>query len=93
MLFSRVRSALVLEPLLRKSVASFVTSVGGGGGGSAGGKIYEMRTYFIEPARYTEYLKLANEYLHIRMAYSRLIGYWTTELGGLNEVITIWEYG
>ena len=85
------RQALVSQPVLRKSLASFATSVGGGEGGSK--KLYELRTYTIQPARYAEFLKLTNEQLHIRMAHSKLIGYWTTELGGLNEVVHIWEYG
>lgn len=56
-------------------------------------KIYELRTYALQPARYGEFLKLSNEQLHMRTAKSKLIGYWTTELGGLNEVVHLWEYG
>ena len=55
--------------------------------------IYELRTYAIQPARYGEFLKLSSEQLHMRTAHSKLVGYWTTELGGLNEVVHLWEYG
>lgn len=29
----------------------------------------------------------------LRTAHSKLIGYWNTDLGGVNEVVHIWEYG
>ena len=83
---------LAYGSLLRKSLASFATSCGVGEGGG-GKKLYELRTYSILPSRYAEFLKLTNEHLHLRTAYSKLVGYWTSELGGLNEVVHIWEYG
>ena len=57
------------------------------------GKLYELRTYAIQPAKFGEFLKLSAEHFHLRTAHSKLIGYWTTELGGLNEVVHLWEYG
>ena len=56
-------------------------------------KLYELRTYSIEFANFAAFIKLFNDCLHLRTAHSRLIGYWTVELGGLNEVMHIWEYG
>ena len=56
-------------------------------------KVYELRTYCIQPASYVEFLKLSCENLHMRTAHSKLIGFWTSELGGLNEVLHLWEYG
>ena len=56
-------------------------------------KFYELRIYSIQPSKFGEFIKLTNENLHLRLAHSRLIGYWTTELGGLNEVVHLWEYG
>ena len=56
-------------------------------------KIYELRTYSVQPARFVEFLKLTEQHVHLRTARSKLIGYWSTELGGLNEVVHIWEYG
>jgi hypothetical protein len=40
-----------------------------------------------------EFLALSNEKMHLRTNYSSLIGYWTTELGGINQVVHLWEYG
>ena len=40
-----------------------------------------------------EFLQLTTEEFHLRTAHSKLLGYWTTELGGLNEVVHLWEYG
>lgn len=56
-------------------------------------KIYELRTYAVQPSRFVEFLKLTEEQIHLRIAHSKLIGYWSTEIGGLNEVVHIWEYG
>ncbi len=57
------------------------------------GKFYELRTYSIAPSKFVSFIQLTQEHFHIRKSHSRLIGYWTTELGGLNEVVHIWEYG
>ena len=54
--------------------------------------IYEMRTYTIAPEFYPAFLKLTNEKIHMRTSHSTLLGYWTCELGGLNEVVHIWAY-
>ena len=56
-------------------------------------KFYELRTYSIQPARFGEFLKLTAEKIHMRTAYSKMLGYWATELGGMNEVVHLWEYG
>ncbi|XP_035678394.1 protein NipSnap homolog 3A-like [Branchiostoma floridae] len=55
-------------------------------------KLYELRTYSIRPDCFGEFLKLSDENMHMRMEHSKLIGYWRTELGGINEVVHIWEY-
>ncbi|XP_032788859.2 protein NipSnap homolog 3B [Daphnia magna] len=55
-------------------------------------KIYELRTYAIWPQHIKDFLNLTSEEFHLRTAQSKLIGYWTSELGGLNEVVHIWEY-
>ena len=49
--------------------------------------------YHVKPESFSEFLKLTNEKIHLRTNYSKLVGYWSTELGGLNEVVHIWEYG
>jgi hypothetical protein len=56
-------------------------------------KIYELRTYAIWPQNVKDFLNLTSEEFHLRTSQSKLIGYWTSELGGLNEVVHIWEYG
>ncbi|XP_053558601.1 protein NipSnap homolog 3A [Bombina bombina] len=53
---------------------------------------YEFRTYTIKPSMMNEFMRLTNENIHLRTAYSDLIGYWTVELGGLNKVFHIWKY-
>ena len=40
-----------------------------------------------------EYLSLTAEHFHLRTQHSPLVGFWTAELGGLNQAVHIWEYG
>lgn len=54
---------------------------------------YEFRTYCIRPEHNAAFLKLTTEKIHLRTAHSQLIGYWSVEYGGLNEVFHIWRYG
>ena len=56
-------------------------------------KVYEFRTYGIWPEHLKSFLNLTTEEFHLRTKESKLVGYWTSELGGLNEVVHIWEYG
>ncbi|XP_052005283.1 protein NipSnap homolog 3A-like [Xyrauchen texanus] len=53
---------------------------------------YEFRTYSIHPHLNTAFLKLTNEKIHLRTAHSELIGFWTVEYGGLNQIFHIWKY-
>src|SRR3990167_612547 len=55
-------------------------------------KIYELRSYTIKPEFYPDFLKLTGEKIHLRAKHSPFLGYWTSELGGINEVIHLWEY-
>lgn len=57
------------------------------------GTFYEFRTYFIQPHLNSAFLKLTNEKIALRTACSELLGYWTVEYGGLNQVFHIWKYG
>jgi len=85
------RSALALRTVLsptRRAISSTTSSYT-----EEKNKFYELRTYSIQPARYGEFLKLTAEKIHMRTAYSKMIGYWTSELGGMNEVTHLWEYG
>uniref|UniRef100_A0A673GLU7 Protein NipSnap homolog 3A-like n=2 Tax=Sinocyclocheilus rhinocerous TaxID=307959 RepID=A0A673GLU7_9TELE len=56
------------------------------------GTFYEFRTYYIQPHLNAAFLKLTNEKIHLRTAHSELIGYWSVEYGGLNQVFHIWKY-
>lgn len=41
-----------------------------------------------------DFMKLTNEFIHLKSdTNSKLNGYWTSDIGGLNEVTHIWEYG
>ncbi|XP_070575312.1 protein NipSnap homolog 3A-like [Ptychodera flava] len=55
-------------------------------------KVYELRTYSIHPSKVTKFMQLTKENFHLRTNHSKLYGYWTSELGGLCEVVHIWEY-
>lgn len=55
-------------------------------------RFYEYRTYTVKPKRFNEFIQLTNEHIHLRTAHSKLMGYWVTEYGGLNEVTHMWQY-
>jgi len=52
----------------------------------------EFRTYDIKPEFYPDFLSLTNKYIHLRTAHSTLAGYFTTEIGGCNQVVHFWPY-
>jgi hypothetical protein len=55
--------------------------------------IYEMRTYSIKIGKLQDYLKVFEEVgLPIISKYAKLVGYWYTEIGELNQIVHIWEY-
>uniref|UniRef100_A0A8C6ZKU1 NIPSNAP domain-containing protein n=1 Tax=Nothoprocta perdicaria TaxID=30464 RepID=A0A8C6ZKU1_NOTPE len=56
------------------------------------GIFYEIRTYEVKPSRMKEFVELVNQHIHLRMAHSELVGFWTTELGAMNKAIHIWKY-
>ncbi|KAG7324379.1 hypothetical protein KOW79_012395 [Hemibagrus wyckioides] len=56
------------------------------------GTFYEFRTYFIQPHLNAAFHKLTSEKIHLRTAHSELVGYWSVEYGGLNQVFHIWKY-
>lgn len=56
--------------------------------------IVEMRTYTLKPGTIATYLKLYEEKglsIHRRIL-GNLIGYFTTEIGDINEVVHLWGY-
>ena len=56
--------------------------------------IVEMRTYTLKPGTVPEYLRLYEEKglrVH-REILGNLIGYFTTEIGDINQVVHLWGY-
>lgn len=56
--------------------------------------IHELRTYTIHPGRLADYVGLSGSVGRpIRGdRFGKLVGYWSTELGPLNQVVHMWEY-
>src|ERR1700753_3663759 len=56
--------------------------------------IYELRTYTVKPGTLAEMVKASGTVSRdIRGdEYGKLEGYWTTEIGPLNQVMHLWSY-
>src|SRR5438876_1176807 len=56
--------------------------------------IYELRTYTLRPGTIGEMIKAASTVsVEIRKDdYGKLEGYWSTEIGPLNQVMHLWSY-
>jgi hypothetical protein len=55
--------------------------------------VYEMRVYTLQPGKTAAFQELIEkEALPIISKYSKLVGWWSTEIGALNEVVHIWAY-
>jgi hypothetical protein len=56
--------------------------------------IHELRRYTIKPGRLADYVdKSGSIGRPVRGdRYGKLLGYWSTELGPLNQVVHLWEY-
>src|SRR5262249_8541016 len=56
--------------------------------------IYELRTYPIKPGMMPEFLRLTTQvgYAIRGDRYGKLVGNWSTELGGLNRYVHLWDY-
>ena len=56
--------------------------------------IYELRTYTLKPGAVGQMLKAASTVSHeIRGdKYGKLEGYWSTDIGPLNQVMHLWSY-
>ncbi|KAJ8303232.1 hypothetical protein KUTeg_019628 [Tegillarca granosa] len=55
-------------------------------------KVYELRVYQVYPKDVNTFMDLSADWLHIRFRHSKLIGYWTSEIGGINDLVHLWEY-
>jgi hypothetical protein len=54
--------------------------------------IYDLRTYTLRPGSVPEFERRFGEGLEHRQKFSRLGGFWHTEIGPLNQVVHIWPY-
>lgn len=55
--------------------------------------IHELRTYTIQPSKFKDFVAhTAKVGIKLRTKHSKLAGYWTTEIGELNQVVHLWEY-
>ena len=55
--------------------------------------IHELRTYTLKPNRAADFVKLTRKVgFEIRSKHSKCLGYWTSEIGDLNQVVHLWEY-
>ncbi len=54
--------------------------------------ILEMRTYVLKPGTTAAFEQRFAEGLAARQQFSKLLGLWRSEVGGLNEVCHIWPY-
>jgi hypothetical protein len=55
--------------------------------------IYEMRIYTVQPGKVGEVQALfEKEGLPIIKEYSKLVGWWSTEVGPLNQVVHLWAF-
>lgn len=55
--------------------------------------VYEMRTYTVKVGKQHAYMKHFEEVgLPIISKYAKLVGYWYSDIGELNQVVHIWEY-
>ncbi len=56
--------------------------------------IYEMRTYRLKTGAVPAYLKLVEEEgIEVQKSHlGRLVGYFSSDIGALNEVVHIWAY-
>ena len=54
--------------------------------------LYELRTYNLKPNVVPEAEKRFAEGIPTRTQYSRLVGFWHTEIGPLNQLVHLWAY-
>jgi hypothetical protein len=72
---SNAKSCEILESLTRTFSSTAVHD-----------RVYELRIYDLKPDSMTDFMKLSNEHFHLRTAHSKLVGYWLTDIGGINQV-------
>jgi hypothetical protein len=56
------------------------------------GHIYELRRYRTLPGKVSAWTALLRAALPARQKLSKIVGLWTSEIGGLNQVVHLWAY-
>lgn len=55
--------------------------------------LYEMRTYRLKVGTVPQYLRLVEDGIVIQKKHlGKLVGYFASEIGTLNEIVHIWAY-
>ena len=55
--------------------------------------IVEKRTYTLHPGKTAEFLRLYEaEGLALHRKYLRMLGYFTSDIGPQNQIVTMWAY-
>jgi len=54
--------------------------------------ILEMRTYVLKPGMTGNFVEKFADGLPARLKFSKLLGLWQSEVGGLNRVVHVWPY-
>jgi len=54
--------------------------------------IYELRTYTLYPGKVPEFLERLGKAIPIREKYSKPLAVWYTEIGELNQIVSLWPY-
>ena len=55
--------------------------------------VYEMRVYTLQPGKVAEFEELIEkEALPHLTRHAKLVGWWSSEIGALNEVVHLWAY-
>ncbi len=55
--------------------------------------IYELRTYTLQPGTVPQFLEIFNnEMKPVITKYLKLVGFWHTEMGELNQVVHLWAF-
>lgn len=55
--------------------------------------IYELRTYTLKPGAMAEFLeRFQRDGLPMITRYVKLVGYWQTEIGTLNQALHLWAH-